>query len=1023
MKSPACLGVLVGTLMLLPRAQAGAPVIEVPRHVPIWYFGILTKEKLTLGPGSVVSAFDSRYHPFRFTPELGNDWTDIASPRRAPGFNDARVASLGPIEIRGGRIWGDVYTSFERGPSPDLLDEQGYFTEDAWEESPPQDLTALSLSESGHISGNAEVTKGLVRLGDPGSAKPYHGIAGSLHAPFAYCEVDAHSEEQVGALVGEDELPATLTLEEGTQLAFSSALLAEMNREAQHLACRLNAGWFDATGHFNEGLFEIPPAVPASNEAIRLEFLEQLTEQVLKYNPDLHIGPVAEWKDAPTLYHGGKEAAPAGARGAIRSPNGDGTYPFSTLTMNHEQSRWRVDLANGDVTVYVSGDCLLDRGQFELANSEGNDHQFKLIVGGMRGGDLAKRESPEYSRRGELGQRMLDDSQCRIQITIHTQEANLTVQAASLQLKNGGALRTLGDLAIWSTSSLTLGEAGQSSGFLQAGGELFLAAGGPPRVEGVSQETYGNIVLNDASTIVSGGSASFELKPNRALQAGGGSLTGVLQLRGESRIEIGKDALVDAAALWLSGTAPTFFLPNGILWAVLQDAYSMDYCARLENLAQPVALFVNLGEDEDWEAPNLGQDTYRDDNASGSHSESMLLETNAMRLSHCTDFWGGMWGPATEAFVLHNISWFGAMAARDYTSVGHTEFYQDRRLLDYTTFGVSHDRLSESPAAPPDSSTNSDYVPDYSKIVLEEGNGVRRTDSGSVVEQLEQTITVETGASAPGGPTPFAEQPVAMTLREWGELFNDPKKPTWARAVPELYLTEWDERAKRFRVIPRQVQDLRYEWYCAVHNTNFRGNIDALFQHQSAGGENGDYMGEAGVEPLPFPLPIVPSSQSEFYRRKEVSWTIGTDVVVNNSVPGSDLEITFVASRSDEGGMVVLNGTQISYFPPPHDPFHDSFTYRLTDDRGRHATGRIHLVDERVRRAPVISGLVEAGAHKELRIVGHGQPGRTIDLQASSLENGGQWETVATGILGPDGTTTFQHSTEFPREFFRTVTR
>ncbi len=940
-----------------PRANGGGGA----RRIPMWLMGIATSRQLKLGQGPgwfELYAFNSMYDPFSYTPAWGRDWADTGAYRREPGFTDALVGSLGQIDLEG-RIWGDVMTSLEYShegsygnamsdfqpwdldkidPETGMFDAEFYALHSGTETG--DQVTAVRISDNGHVAGNLEVSKGDIVIEEASSAYPNNGVAGTIHAGLGQTEITVGSDGQVGATDSELAQPATVTLEDGTEVAFGSDLYNHAVYEAQHLAYENGAGSFDAYGSFTQGHFTLPPSVPVINLAVAKNAAGELTEDDLGYDPDLHIGYISSWSQAPTLYNGaatpktslyswltshstvivkrgkriskhpsvyeykdhlnrvvgtgqygwGKSvtmlpditlvpvtyyqistsytssswrspsnvgqqcrtiSVPSycrangsrrsnrqlrniysdGASGSgcyipntgvceygslIPSQNGDGVYTFNSITMDSSRSRWKIDLSNGSVIVYVNGDTKLDRGYFDVVGSEGNAHEFKLVVGGVAGGEVSEVESEEYVESEATGVRLVDNSVCRVCINMDTDNADFTIQAANLEVNYNVSLQSNNDISVWYSGTGKIGDNGNSYyGNIIAEGDLRVSAGGPARVDGNTVTAYGNIVCEGRTCLVAGGDAYFETYPNPPSETGSGAMTGVLQLSGRSVIDVGGDVVADVGSVWFSGSSPTWNV-DGQYKVFAQDAFAMDYSGKLANLNHPAQIYVNLDNGDS----NLGSNSYVDSSYSGYHAESMYLEPNSFRLCHCHDFWGGMFAPNSKAFVLHSLNWFGAAFAGHFDpGSAFYEFHQDLAMRDIQ---------SET------------YEANYDDVLIKLGAGIEAVVGVSVASFLANTsYLIEAGSRYPWGSTLTAANPLSMTVGQIGASWNAGRLSGWSRTVPESFLVEGGD------VTFTRVEDKRYEWACYVQNKNLTGNADALYTHKD---HAQDHMGRLAIE-------------------------------------------------------------------------------------------------------------------------------------------------------------------------------
>jgi len=141
--------------------------------------------------------------------------------------------------------------------------------------------------------------------------------------------------------------------------------------------------------------------------------------------------------------------------------------------------------------------------------------------------------------------------------------------------------------------------------------------------------------------------------------------------------------------------------------------------------------------------------------------------------------------------------------------------------------------------------------------------------------------------------------------------------------------------------------------------------------------------------------------------------TIGVaELLLNDSDPDDDpLSVIGVSPASENGGLVTLNGDQVTYAPPSGVTGSDRFSYTIADGRGGDATANVEIY--------VVSGLLPsldqlwlAPSQDGFLLRLAGETGRTYELQRSiDLVN---WTTLTTLVAPLHGIMEYEDPLPLP---------
>jgi hypothetical protein len=141
----------------------------------------------------------------------------------------------------------------------------------------------------------------------------------------------------------------------------------------------------------------------------------------------------------------------------------------------------------------------------------------------------------------------------------------------------------------------------------------------------------------------------------------------------------------------------------------------------------------------------------------------------------------------------------------------------------------------------------------------------------------------------------------------------------------------------------------------------------------------------------------------------------------NDSDADSDTLTPVVSSSSANGGTVTVSGAWVYYTPATGFTNADSFTYTISDGRGGSDTATV-TVAIKVDDAPTQNLVITDLGGGNVRIDGHGIPGRTYRLQYTESLTPANWQDLPGGSKTADNTGSFS-LTDTPGgvRFYRTV--
>jgi hypothetical protein len=141
----------------------------------------------------------------------------------------------------------------------------------------------------------------------------------------------------------------------------------------------------------------------------------------------------------------------------------------------------------------------------------------------------------------------------------------------------------------------------------------------------------------------------------------------------------------------------------------------------------------------------------------------------------------------------------------------------------------------------------------------------------------------------------------------------------------------------------------------------------------------------------------------------------------NDSDADSDTLTPTISPASANGGTITVSGAWVFYTPAAGFTNADSFTYTIADGRGGSDTATV-TVAIKVDNAPSQNLILTDLGGGQVRIDGHGIPGRTYRLQYSDSLTPADWQILPGGSVTADSTGGFTF-TDTPGgvRFYRTV--